>query len=133
MSQARASEIMSIYLNDVVGQGAVDLIPDFTGESFVDHTQPGLQGPAALTAHVEAFRGNIPDLRVEVVAISADDHSAFGIWRWSGTPTTPVWGSTPSGDVFVPSLIGSYFRFENNMLVEYQPFIDAMNVISQLS
>lgn len=133
MSQARAMEIMSSYLTDVVGNGEIGLIADFTAADFVDHTQPELRGPTALTAHVESFRGNIPDLRVEVVRISANNDSAFGIWRWHGTPIDPVWGKTAEGETIVPRLIGSYFRFDNDMLVEYQPFIDAMDVLGQLA
>ena len=133
MSQARAIEIMSTYLNDVVGKGDIGLIEDFTAADFVDHTQLELRGPAALTAHVQNFRGNIPDLRVEVLGISANDDTAFGIWRWHGTPVDPVWGKSATGETIVPSLIGSYFRIENDMLAEYQPFIDAMDVLGQLT
>lgn len=133
MSQARSAEIMTTYLTDVVANGNVDLIAGFTAAEFVDHSQPELRGPAALTAHVENFRGNIPDLRVEVVGISANEDSAFGIWRWHGTPLEPMWGKSATGEIFVPSLIGSYFRFDHDMLVEYQPFIDAMDALGQLA
>ncbi len=132
MSQSRATQIMSTYLNDVVGKGQIELIAEFTAEKFVDHSQPTQNGPAALTTHVESFRGNIPDLRVEVVNISANEDSAFGIWRWHGTPVDPIWGKNPQGDAVVPRLIGSYFRIEDDMLVEYQPFIDAMDILGQL-
>ena len=133
MSQSRAMEVMSTYLTDVVGKGEISLIAGFTAADFVDHTQPQLRGPAALTAHVETFRGNIPDLRVEVIGISANDDTAFGIWRWQGTPIDAVWGKSAGGETIVPRLIGSYFRYGNDMLVEYQPFIDAMDVLGQLS
>ena len=132
MSQARATEVMSVYLLDVVGQGKTELIEGFTGAEFIDHTQPELRGPAALTAHVEAFRGNIPDLRVELVNISANDDTAFGIWRWHGTPVDGAWGTSGTGEMVVPRLIGSLFRFDGDQLVEYQPFIDAMDVLGQL-
>jgi hypothetical protein len=132
MSQARAAEIMSIYLTDVVGKGNIELIEDFTAADYFDHTQPNLRGPAALTAHVQAFRSNISNPEVEVVQISASEDTAFGVWRWQGTPVDPIWGKSISGEVIVPRLIGSYFRFEENMLVEYQPFLDAMNMFGQL-
>ncbi len=133
MNQARATEIMSTYLNDIVGNGKIGLIADFTAADFVDHTQPQLRGPAALTAHVENFRGNIPDLRVEVVGISANEDTAFGIWRWHGNPVDPVWGKTAKGEPIVPRLIGSYFRFDSEKLVEYRAFLDAMDVFGQLA
>ena len=59
MSEARAREIMTVYLSDVVGNGQIDLIDNFTAPTFLDHTQTELKGPQALRAHVETFRSNI--------------------------------------------------------------------------
>lgn len=132
MSKERAAEIMSIYLHDVVGEGNVELIGDLTAADYFDHTQPKLRGPAALTAHVKAFRANISNLEVEVIHINASEDTAFGVWRWEGTPVDSIWGKSISGEVIVPRLIGSYFQLENNKVIEYQPFLDAMNVFSQL-
>ena len=132
MSKERAEEIMSIYLTDVVGKGKIELIDGFTAVDYFDHTQPKQRGPAALKAHVEAFRANISNPEVEVVKISASENTAFGVWRWQGTPLDPIWGKSISGEVIVPRLIGSYFQLKNDELIEYQPFLDAMDVFRQL-
>ena len=132
MSSTRASEIMSTYLIEVVGNGQTGLIDGFTSAEFLDHTQTDLKGPAALTAHVEAFRRNIKNLKVEVIGISAGEDAAFGIWRWEGIPIDPIWGKTAQGDFIVPRLIGSHFLFKKGILVEYQPFLDAMDMFGQL-
>ena len=132
MSSARANEIMSTYLVEVVGNGQTGLIEGFTAPDFLDHTQTGLKGPPALTAHVETFRGNIKDLNVEVIGISAGEDAAFGVWRWEGIPIEPIWGKNAQGEVIIPRLIGSHFRIKGGMLVEYQAFLDAMEMFGQL-
>ena len=73
MSRVRAAEIMSIYVTDVVGKRNIELIEEFIAAGYFDHTQPNLRGPAALTAHVQAFRRNISNPEVEVVQISASE------------------------------------------------------------
>ena len=133
MSEVRAREIMSVYLSDVVGNGQIDLIDNFTAPTFWDHTQTELKGPEALRAHVETFRSNIKHLKVEVVGISASNVAAFGIWRWEGEPIDDIWGRTSQDEMIVPRLIGSLFHIENEMLVEYQPFLDAMDMLGQVS
>ena len=132
MGSTRANEIMATYLVEGVGKGQTGLIEGFTATDFVDHTQADLKGPAALTAHVETFRANITDLKVEVIGISAGEDAAFGIWRWEGIPIDPIWGKNAQGDIIIPRLIGSHFRIKEGMLVEYQPFLDAMDMFGQL-
>ena len=126
-------EVMKLYLTEGVNKQQLDLIPSFTADEMVDHTQPGLTGPAALDAHVRMFCGNIPDLQVEVVEVIATDDAALGVWRWSGTPTQPIWGSSPTGKPVIPRLIASLFKFRDGQLVEYRAFTDAMEIIGQLT
>ena len=130
---ARAETVMTTYLSEVVGKGRLDLIPEFTAADFVDHTQPELRGPDALTAHVQKFCGNIPDLEVEVVHVIANDHAAVGMWRWRGTPTDPIWGVSASGERVRPTVIASLFHFRDGMLVEYRPFVDAVEILGQIA
>ena len=132
MSSARANEIMSTYLVEVVGNGKTGLIEGFTAADFLAHPLADLKGPAALTAHVDTFRGNIKDLKVEVIGISAGEDAAFGIWRWEGVPIDPIWGKNAQGETIIPRLIGSHFLIKEGMLVEYQPFLDAMDMFGQL-
>ena len=73
MIKDRAEEIMSIYVTDVVGKENIELIEEFTAADYFDLTQPNLLGPAALKAHVQAFRRNISNPEVEVVQISASE------------------------------------------------------------
>ena len=133
MTQLRSEEVMHSYLTEVVGGGNLAPIQEFTAADMIDHTQPELRGPQALEAHVRQFRGNMPDLEVEVIHIAATDDIAIGVWRWAGTPSEPIWGHAASGSPIKPSLIASIFYFKNDMLVEYRPFVDAVEILGQIS
>ena len=133
MGTPQTESVMQTYLTEVVGNQKFDLIPEFTAAEMVDHTQPELRGPDALIAHARTFCGNIPDLKVEVLNVFGTDDMAVGIWRWHGTPTQPVWGRGVSCKPVIPNLVASVFRFEDGMLVEYRPFVDAMEIFAQLA
>ena len=131
MSRSRPEQVMDTYLNEVLGRGRFELIPEFVADDMVDHTQT-IRGPAALDAHARRFCGNIEDLEIEVERIIATDDSAIGIWRWRGTPAEPMAKSANGNDVY-PRLIASVFRFRDGMLVEYRAFVDAVDVATQLA
>ncbi len=131
MSQARAEQVMRTYLTEVVAQQRYELIPEFAAEDMIDHTQ-SIRGPAALDAHARGFCENLPDLKVEVVEIFATEDIAVGIWRWSGTPIEPH-GISRSGKVIKPDFVASMFRFKDGMLVEYRPWIDAVDMLAQIN
>lgn len=131
MSQARAEQVMRTYLTEVVAKQRFELIPEFVAPDMVDHTQ-SIRGPAALDAHARGFCANIPDLQVEVVEIFATDDIAVGIWRWSGTPTEPH-GMSPKGKIIKPDHVASMFRFKDDMLVEYRPWIDAVDMLARVN
>ena len=131
MSRSRPEQVMDTYLNEVLGRGRFELIPEFVADDMVDHTQT-IRGPAALDAHARRFCGNIEDLEIEVERIIATDDSAIGIWRWRCTPAEPMAKSANGNDVY-PRLIASVFRFRDGMLVEYRAFVDAVDVATQLA
>lgn len=130
MSQQRAEEVMQTYLTQVLGNRKFELIAGFAADDMVDHTQSA-RGPAALEAHARAFCENIRDLEIEVERIFATDDTAVGIWRWSGT-LIQSWGVSATGDSIYPRVIASIFRFEDGMVVDYQVFVDAVDVATQL-
>ena len=131
MSRERAETVMRTYLTEVVGQQRYELIPEFAAPDMIDHTQE-IRGPDALLAHAKGFCDNIPGVQVEVERIFANDDTAVGIWRWHGTPTN-VYGRNSTGDPVLPRYCASIFRFEDNMLVDYQVFVDAVDILGQVA
>ena len=130
MSQRRAEAVMQTYLTQVLSNRKFERIAEFAADNMVDHTQPE-RGPAALEAHARQFCDNITDLEITVERIFATDDTAVGIWRWSGTPIQS-WGVSASGEAIYPRIIASIFRLEDDMVVDYQVFVDAVDVATQL-
>ncbi|HJN91228.1 MAG TPA: ester cyclase [Dehalococcoidia bacterium] len=131
MSKARAEEMMRLYLTEVLGQRKFELIPEFAAEDMVDHTQD-IPGPAGLDAHARGFCENIPNVQIEVERIFAAEDTAVGIWRWQGTPTRPM-GLSASGDPVAPQRVASIFQIRDGMLVDYEVFVDAVDILSQIA
>jgi len=130
VSTDRTEEVMRTYLSQVLGERRFDLISTFVAPDMVDHTQ-SIRGPEALDAHARGFCANIPDVTIEVVDVIATDDAAVGVWRWSGTPGQPMGVSANGSDIY-PHLVASIFKFRDGMLVDYRPFVDAMEVRSQV-
>lgn len=131
MSAEQGIELMTIYLEDVLGNRNFARIPDIAAADMVDSTQPGKTGPEALDAHARGFCQNTPDVDIEVVKIFADDNTAVGIWRWTGEPQHPS-GISAKGSPVVPRLICSVFEFEDGKIRDYRVFVDALDVFSQM-
>ena len=131
MSIERCENVMRTYLTEVIGNQRLELIPSFTAEDMYDHTQQELSGPAALEAHVRFFSDNIKDLKVDVIEILAAENFAVGIWTWSGE-TINAMGLNNSGEPIMPTHVASIFKFKNDMLVHYQPYLDAISLLSQV-
>ncbi|MCP5027755.1 MAG: ester cyclase [Actinomycetia bacterium] len=130
MSASRSEEVMRRYLTEVLGEKRFDLIPGFVADDMIDHTQ-SITGPAALDAHARGFCANIPDVEIEVVQIIATDDAAVGIWRWQGTAGQPM-GMSAGGSPIYPHLVASVFQFRDGMLVDYHPFVDAVEARAQI-
>ncbi|MCP3856581.1 MAG: ester cyclase [Actinomycetia bacterium] len=123
-------QVMRLYLTEVLGERKFDLIPEFTADDMIDHTQQ-TRGPAALDAHARGFCANIPDAEIEVLQIIATDDAAVGVWRWSGSPHHHM-GVSANGSPIYPHLVASVFQFRDGLLAEYRPFVDATEVRAQI-
>jgi limonene-1,2-epoxide hydrolase len=131
MSRTRAEDVMRTYLCEVLDKRRYELIPEFAAPDMVDHTQP-IRGPEGLDAHARGFCENIRNLKIEVVRIFATEDTAVGLWRWTGEPIQPHCYSA-SGNPVSPTFIASIFQFEDDMLVDYRAFVDAVDVLSQIA
>ncbi len=131
MTTERCESVMRTYLTEVIGNQRLDLIPSFTADDMYDHTQQELSGPAALEAHVRFFSDNIKNLKVDVLEVLAAEDFAVGIWEWSGETINPM-GLNHSGEPIMPTHVASIFKFKNDMLVHYQPYLDAISLLTQV-
>jgi hypothetical protein len=131
MSIERSTEVMATYLGEVLGNRRFELIPSFVDEEMLDHAT-GMRGPSALHAHATGFCDNIPGVEIEIENITATEDAAFGIWNWKGEPNQPM-GTSSNGNPIFPQRVLSVFRLRDGMLIDYEAFVDAGQVRSQIS
>ena len=131
MSAETGKRIMSLYLNEVLGQQKYDLIPELAAPHMKDHTQPAKQGPEALDAHARGFCENTPDVEIDVIKIFADEKTVVGIWKWRGEPKHPS-AMSAKGSPVIARFVCSIFEIEDGKITDYRAFVDAVDVFSQL-
>ena len=131
MDAKRSSEVMGMYLREVLGKRRFELIPDFVAQDMLYHAT-GMRGPEALHTHATGFCDNIPGVEIEVEDIFATENAAFGIWSWKGEPIQSM-GNSSNGNPVFPRRVLSVFRLREGMLVEYEAFVDAGQVRAQIS
>ncbi|HEY5646133.1 MAG TPA: ester cyclase [Pseudomonadales bacterium] len=132
MSEQSSTELMEIYLGEVLSRRAFGRIPEIAADDMIDHTQPSARGPAALDAHARGFCENIADLEIEIVSIFGTPDTAVGIWRWRGHPRVPH-GVSAKGSPVSPRLICSVFQVQDGKIRDYRAFVDAVDVLTQFA
>ncbi len=93
-------EILRKQIEDLWGNGRIDLIPDLYTDDVVDHMPVPGQAPgvAGLADVVKTFHAAIPDLKIEVHGIIAEDDRALDFWTLTGTHKGEVMGLEPTGN-----------------------------------
>lgn len=97
---------MRRYLEEVVGDGKLELIPELAAEDMEDHSSD-IPGRAGLEAHVTRFRQCIPDVEMTVLRVIASFDDVVGVWRWRGTHSAELFGVPATGralDVTIASI-----------------------------
>jgi len=118
MSRDRSAEVMRRYLTEAVIEGKwEEVIPEIATEDMWDHTQPE-PGREGLKNHVSGFRALMPDVKIVVNHIIADEDKVVGIWTFRATPAAEFMGF-PLGSEVECNVV-SIFQLRDGMIVDYQ-------------
>ena len=118
----RNAEVMRIYLERVARNGETDLIEELAHPDMIDEANAAFGGPpgrAGLVAHVTGFRKHIPDARMEIERIVADEHCAMAWWRFTGTHAGP-WLGVPATGGPVSGTVVSLFEMRDGRIARYR-------------
>ena len=116
MSRERSEDIMRRYLTEVLGERKLDVIREIAAEDMWDHSQPE-PGRAGLEKHAGGFLAGIPDVKIVINHIIADEDTVVGVWTWHGTPTGVFLG-IPAGSK-VACRVASIFKIRDGLLADY--------------
>jgi predicted SnoaL-like aldol condensation-catalyzing enzyme len=131
------SEAMKVtarrFFQEVVSEGRLDVIPELVEEGFVEHeAMPGApEGRPSIGWFVTAFRTAVPDLRVEVEDLIAEDDRLVARSTWSGTHEGELFGMPATGKPFAMGVI-DIVRFEGDRVVEHWGITDVAGMMQQV-
>ena len=116
MSRERSEEVMRRYLTEVLMRRKLEVIKEIAAEDMWDHSQPK-PGRDGLEKHAGGFLAHIPDVKIVVNHIVANEDTVVGIWTWQGTPEGEFLG-IPAGRE-VEACVASIFKIRDGLLVDY--------------
>ena len=124
MSRERCEEVMRRYLSEVLTERKLEVIKEIAAEDMWDHTQPE-PGREGLERHAGGFLALIPDIKIVINHIIANENTVIGIWTWRGTPAGEFIGISPTGRE-VECRVCSIFKIRDGLLADYTLIWDAL-------
>jgi steroid delta-isomerase-like uncharacterized protein len=120
-------------VEEVIGQGKVELIDDLLADDFVEHeAPPGVpEGKDSLRGFVEMFRGAFPDLKAKVVATAVDGDEVWVQSNVTGTHKGEFNGIPPTGKTVSIALFDR-IRTRDGKAIEHWGLSDNLTMMIQL-
>jgi steroid delta-isomerase-like uncharacterized protein len=121
------------FVNEVLNEHNLDVLPDLIAEDFVEQNPPPGQGPGReglrqfLAQMFEAF----PDMRWEAEEVVAEGSRTAGWGTWKGTHRGTFVGIPPTGrTVSVEFWVMNHYR--DGKVAESRIIMDTMSLMQQL-
>ena len=132
MSCAANKTLVLNYYHRVVGGGALGAIPDYIGETYIDHNaSPGSGGPVAVEMHLRALRNTFPDFVLRTHEVIAENDWVAVRVTAEGTHLGEWLGIKPSGKrIQLRSL--NLDRVLNGRIVEHWGEADTVGMLAQM-
>lgn len=105
-------------LEEVFGQGKVDVLDEICAPSFTGHDPlAGDSDVAGLKEQARMYRTAFPDMKPEVLGACAEGDTVCTLWRMSGTHRQPLMGIEATGKKVTVEGI-SFDRYRDGKLAE---------------
>lgn len=120
---------------DLFASGDMDAAAKLFAEGCATVTPAGSFPPAEHADFGRAFKGALPDARMEVVRAVESGDEVFLLARFRGTHrgdlVTPQ-GTVPSSGNVIDVRFADYFRTENGAITAHEVFWDQVDMLAQL-
>ena len=125
--------VLRRFVEEVINTGEIGLVPEFVGESFVDHDPPPGASPdiSGLGKAFVRVRASFPDFHATVEDLVTEGDRVAYRWTFRGTHLGDFGGMPPTGRVAVWSVIG-IARFAEGKMVERWQRLDTAGLLRQL-
>jgi steroid delta-isomerase-like uncharacterized protein len=99
---AEENEVVSRRIaEELWSEGNLDIADELLAPDFVDHDPSfpdGVRGPEGVKEEVTTFQTAVPDLKVSVKEVIADEDRVAVRWRATGTHRGELLGMAPTGN-----------------------------------
>jgi steroid delta-isomerase-like uncharacterized protein len=134
VSTDRIERTVRRFYDEVVGQGKVELIDEFTTPDFVEHEEFAGLPPTreGVKQFVQMWRAAFPDARAEITKLVVDGNDAAIYATWSGTHEADFMGMPATGKRF--SIAGADFVSftDEGLVAEHWGVTDTAAMMEQL-
>jgi steroid delta-isomerase-like uncharacterized protein len=126
------SQVARRILEDILGQGKLDLIEQIFDPAFKGHdTLIDEFGRDGIKRNVQMYRGAFPDLSFKIDEVTAAGDKVLVRWTGRGTHRGQFLGKAPTGKQATAQGI-SVYTFRNGKVVEEWTQWDALAVLQAL-
>ena len=122
MSLVPTSDLMRIYLEEVVRDGRLERIEAIAHADMVDEANLSFGGPtgrAGLVAHVKGFRRHVTDREITIHEIVGSEDRVMAWWSFTGAHTGP-WLGVPATGERVRGDVSSFFSLTAGKISRYR-------------
>jgi steroid delta-isomerase-like uncharacterized protein len=130
-TESRNKAVARSFFEDVLDTGKLDDYAKSHAPDFVAHGEGHLASLEEDMAAAREQRKALPDMRVKVNHIVAENDLVSVYWTASGTNTAPGWGMPATGkSVTVNGM--TLFRFEGGLIREEWSVFNEYSILKQL-
>jgi predicted ester cyclase len=135
MSTVRTpTDVMRLYLEEVVARGRIELLDEIAAEDMVDQTAVAAgwgYGRQGLVKHVRTALGSLAQLKVTVERVIASHDEVVGVWRARATHAGPMFGIPATGK-WIEWTNASIFRVRDGRIIDYDGVWGSLEAVAKM-
>lgn len=134
-TQTDNKELIRRMISEIANEANYDLAEEFFAPDYVRHADPLVEeserGPEAFLKTVQGPRQAVPDARIEIEEIIAEDDLVAFTGTFSGTHEGPFMGIEPTGKEFAIAGTAMH-RVKDGKIVETWATWNMLSLLEQL-
>ncbi|HEV8603549.1 MAG TPA: ester cyclase [Gaiellaceae bacterium] len=133
MSGQDAKAVYQRFVEEVINEGNVEVIPELFSSDYVDRTRPpgAPEGLAGVKMIPQMFRGAFPDVHFTIEDMVSEGDTVATSVTGRGTHQGPFLGIEPTGRQAAWASMG-FFRVEDGKIAEHWGVPDLLTLMMQL-
>lgn len=133
MSSEHNKSLVRRWIDEAVNQGKVEVLDEIIHPDMINHEGvTPTDGRQGFKETMAVFRAAIPDQKMEILDLIAEEDKVVVRLFWSGTPTNPFMGKPVNGKPFKVTHTHT-FHVRDGMLAEHWANRDDLGMWRQIA